>query len=124
LSTPPDSPLTTVWIGPAEPSERTGIFTIVPWSVLLTQTSLILDSPFASAECGGALVTTRTPERIERTVCPIVPARVDYRLTAMGRGLADTIFRVADWSRDHKAAIAAARNRWDTEHSGSAPATP
>jgi DNA-binding HxlR family transcriptional regulator len=55
---------------------------------------------------------------VERTAYPTVPARVDYRLTAMGRSLADTIFHLADWSRDHKAAIAAARTRWDTELPG------
>jgi len=53
---------------------------------------------------------------VERTAYPTVPPRVDYRLTAMGRSLADTIFRLADWSRDHKAAIAAARDRWDVDH--------
>lgn len=55
---------------------------------------------------------------VERTAYPTVPPRVDYRLTVMGRSLADTIFHLADWSRDHKAGIAAARNRWDIEDSG------
>jgi DNA-binding HxlR family transcriptional regulator len=61
---------------------------------------------------------------VERIAYPTIPPQVDYRLTATGRSLVDTIFHLADWSRDHKAAIAAARNRWDTEHPGGKPALP
>ncbi|MEU6260360.1 helix-turn-helix domain-containing protein [Streptomyces sp. NPDC047043] len=53
---------------------------------------------------------------VERRAYPTIPPQVDYRLTEMGRSLADTVFRLADWSRDHKSAIAAARSTWDTEH--------
>jgi DNA-binding HxlR family transcriptional regulator len=52
---------------------------------------------------------------VERIAYPTIPPQVDYRLTAMGRSLAVTISGLADWSRDHKAAIAAARTRWDAE---------
>ena len=53
---------------------------------------------------------------IERTVYPTIPPQTDYRLTPMGRSLADMVAALADWSRDHKNAIAAARSRWDQEH--------
>jgi DNA-binding HxlR family transcriptional regulator len=53
---------------------------------------------------------------VERIAYPTVPPQVDYRLTAMGSSLAVTISGLADWSRDHKAAIGAARTRWDAEH--------
>lgn len=53
---------------------------------------------------------------VERTAYPTVPPQVDYRLTEMGRGLAATISGLADWSRDNKNAIAAARGRWDADH--------
>ncbi|MFI6320865.1 winged helix-turn-helix transcriptional regulator [Nonomuraea sp. NPDC050556] len=53
---------------------------------------------------------------VERTAYPTVPPQVDYRLTAMGVSLAETIRGLADWSRDHKAAIAVARTRWDLDH--------
>jgi DNA-binding HxlR family transcriptional regulator len=59
---------------------------------------------------------------VERTAYPTVPPQVDYRLTPMGHSLADTVFGLADWSRDHKDAIAAARSRWDVEHLGDEPA--
>jgi DNA-binding HxlR family transcriptional regulator len=59
---------------------------------------------------------------VERNAYPTIPPQVDYRLTEMGRSLADTVFGLADWSRDHKDAIAAARSRWEVEHVGDEPA--
>nr|WP_211212850.1 helix-turn-helix domain-containing protein [Nonomuraea coxensis] len=53
---------------------------------------------------------------VERTLYPTVPPRTDYRLTAMGRSLADMVSALADWSRGHKDAVAAARARWDQQH--------
>lgn len=54
---------------------------------------------------------------VERTVYPSIPPRTDYRLTPIGKSLADMVFALADWSRDHEDAVAAARARWDQEHS-------
>lgn len=53
---------------------------------------------------------------VERTVYPTTPPQTDYRLTPMGKSLADMVFALADWSRDHKTAIAAARSGWDQSH--------
>lgn len=53
---------------------------------------------------------------VERRAYPTIPPQVDYRLTEMGRSLADTVFRLAGWSRDHMSAITAARSTLDTEH--------
>jgi DNA-binding HxlR family transcriptional regulator len=52
---------------------------------------------------------------VERTAYPTTPPQTDYRLTPMGRSLADMVFALADWSRDHKNAIAAARSGWDQD---------
>jgi DNA-binding HxlR family transcriptional regulator len=60
---------------------------------------------------------------VERNAYPTIPPQVDYRLTEMGRSLADTIFGLADWSRHNKNAIAAARSRWDADHPGTADST-
>ncbi|ONI84761.1 transcriptional regulator [Saccharothrix sp. ALI-22-I] len=68
-------------------------------------------------------VTTRRLCRdglVERTVYPTIPPQVEYRLTDVGRSLATTISGLADWSRDHKDTMAAARQRWDAEHPGEA----
>ncbi|MFG2005631.1 winged helix-turn-helix transcriptional regulator [Spirillospora sp. NPDC048911] len=53
---------------------------------------------------------------VERNAYPTIPPQVDYRLTEMGRSLAQTIVTLADWSREHKGAIGEARQRWDAEH--------
>ncbi|MFC7387297.1 winged helix-turn-helix transcriptional regulator [Sphaerisporangium rhizosphaerae] len=53
---------------------------------------------------------------VERTAYPTIPPQVEYRLTDMGRSLADTASALADWSRTYKDAIAVARDRWDAEH--------
>ncbi|MET9318283.1 helix-turn-helix domain-containing protein [Kribbella sp. NPDC003505] len=50
---------------------------------------------------------------VERIAYATIPPQVDYRLTAIGRSLAQTVFDLADWSRDHKDAIADARTQWD-----------
>src|SRR5882757_6304724 len=55
---------------------------------------------------------------VVRTAYPTIPPQVEYRLTAMGSSLSDTVFGLADWSRDHKSAIATARSSWDSEHPG------
>jgi DNA-binding HxlR family transcriptional regulator len=64
---------------------------------------------------------------VGRTVRPTIPPQVDYDLTELGRSLAGAIFGLADWSRDHKDAILAARTRWDADRSrdtGSVTAVP
>ncbi|GAA3679958.1 helix-turn-helix domain-containing protein [Nonomuraea antimicrobica] len=53
---------------------------------------------------------------VERTVYPTTPPQTDYRLTPMGGSLAGMVSALADWSRDHKDAIAAARSGWDQDH--------
>ncbi|MEV4290370.1 helix-turn-helix domain-containing protein [Nonomuraea bangladeshensis] len=53
---------------------------------------------------------------VERTLYPTVPPQTDYRLTDMGRSLAGMVSALADWSREHKDAVAAARTRWDQQH--------
>ncbi|MGV9450851.1 winged helix-turn-helix transcriptional regulator [Streptomyces sp. NPDC003635] len=53
---------------------------------------------------------------VERIVHPTLPPQVEYRLTAMGGSLSRMISALADWSRDHKPAIATAREKWDAEH--------
>jgi len=40
---------------------------------------------------------------IERTVYPVVPPKVEYRLTPLGQSLAPIIQALADWGNAHKA---------------------
>ncbi|MFD0857095.1 winged helix-turn-helix transcriptional regulator [Actinomadura adrarensis] len=52
---------------------------------------------------------------VQRTAYPTIPPQVDYRLTPMGRSLAEMVNALADWSRDHMDAMADARADWDAE---------
>ena len=48
--------------------------------------------------------TVRALERdglVERTVHPVVPPRVDYRLTDLGRTLLGTVCQLMAWAVDH-----------------------
>jgi DNA-binding HxlR family transcriptional regulator len=64
-------------------------------------------------------LTVRRLERdglLERTVYPTVPAQVDYRLTETGASLTHLVKALADWSLEHRAGIARARQSYDSEH--------
>lgn len=61
-------------------------------------------------------VTLRQLERdglVKRTVHPVVPPRVEYRLTPMGRTLHTTINALVVWTEEHQNQIAAARAEYD-----------
>ncbi|MCP3822907.1 helix-turn-helix transcriptional regulator [Streptomyces sp. A3M-1-3] len=61
-------------------------------------------------------VTLRQLERdglVVRTVHPVVPPRVDYALTPLGRTLHETIQSLVTWTETHQAEVAAAREAHD-----------
>lgn len=61
-------------------------------------------------------VTLRGLERdgiVSRTVYPVVPPRVEYALTPMGRTLLDTVGALVRWTDDHVAQIERARTAYD-----------
>ncbi len=61
-------------------------------------------------------VTLRQLERdglVRRTVHPVVPPRVDYELTPLGRSLHDTIQALVAWTETHQSEVAAARTAYD-----------
>src|SRR5664279_3064436 len=61
-------------------------------------------------------LTLRGLERdglVTRTVFPTVPPRVDYELTKLGRSLLEPVNGLSLWARNHRAAIADARERFD-----------
>jgi DNA-binding HxlR family transcriptional regulator len=62
-------------------------------------------------------VTLRGLERdgiVSRKVYPVVPPRVEYTLTPMGRTLLDTVSTLVAWADEHVAAIEQARAAYDT----------
>jgi len=69
-------------------------------------------------------VTLRGLERdglITRTIHPVIPPRVDYELTAMGRTLLRTIEQLIDWADSHVADIHAAQTAYDAKHAPDGP---
>ncbi|MEU4577958.1 winged helix-turn-helix transcriptional regulator [Nonomuraea sp. ATR24] len=64
-------------------------------------------------------VTLRKLERdglVSRTVHPVVPPRVDYALTPLGRTLHETIKALVTWTETHQQEIAEARAAYDARH--------
>jgi DNA-binding HxlR family transcriptional regulator len=64
-------------------------------------------------------VTLRGLERdgiVSRTIHPVIPPRVDYELTPMGRTLLDTIGQLVSWTDSHLPEIDAARAAYDARH--------
>ena len=61
-------------------------------------------------------VTVRSLERdglISRTVYPVVPPRVEYALTPVGRTLLESVTPLVQWAETYLAVIDAARERYD-----------
>ena len=64
-------------------------------------------------------VTLRGLERdgiVTRTIHPVIPPRVEYTLTPMGRTLLDTIGKLVTWADSHLPEIEAARAAYDARH--------
>jgi DNA-binding HxlR family transcriptional regulator len=62
-------------------------------------------------------VTLRALERdglITRQVYPVIPPRVDYALTPLGRSLLAIVEALVAWSADHINDVERARDRYDT----------
>jgi DNA-binding HxlR family transcriptional regulator len=67
-------------------------------------------------------VTLRGLERdgiVTRTIHPVIPPRVEYALTPMGRTLLNTIGQLIDWTDSHLPEIQAARAAYDARHASS-----
>src|SRR3977135_3433743 len=94
------------------------------WTVLVVST--LGDGPKRFNELRRALgsisqrmltLTLRGLERdglVTRTVFPTVPPRVDYELPRLGRSLLEPASGIGLWARQHRTAIAEARQRFDT----------
>ncbi len=64
-------------------------------------------------------VTLRGLERdgiVTRTIHPVIPPRVEYALTPMGRTLLHTIGQLVTWADSHLPEIEAARVAYDARH--------
>ena len=62
------------------------------------------------------MLTLRALERdglVKRAVTPVIPPRVDYTLTKLGRSLGDSVRVLGQWAMDNQPAIEAARTKYD-----------
>ena len=69
-------------------------------------------------------LTLRNLERdgmITRTVHPVVPPRVEYELTTLGRGLLVAVEPLVSWTREHRPSIANARFDYDRQRTTREP---
>jgi DNA-binding HxlR family transcriptional regulator len=55
---------------------------------------------------------------VTRTVFPTIPRRVDYELPKPGHSLLEPVSRLGHWARQNRAAIQAARRRFDAAKAG------
>jgi DNA-binding HxlR family transcriptional regulator len=98
------------------------------WTVLVV--GVLGDGPRRFSEIRRSLgsisqrmltLTLRGLERdglVTRTVFPTIPPRVDYELTRLGRSLLEPVNRLGRWARQNRAAIQAARLRFDAGKGG------
>lgn len=68
-------------------------------------------------------VTLRTLERdghLTRTVLPLAPPQVEYRLTDLGHSLYETLATLKTWATAHQPEVRDARASYDGRHPASA----
>jgi DNA-binding HxlR family transcriptional regulator len=72
-------------------------------------------------------LTLRQLERdglVAREVYPVVPPRVDYSLTALGRSVLEPITGLTQWAVDHGSDVAGARREYDERAAAADAARP
>ena len=50
---------------------------------------------------------------VTRTIFPVIPPRVDYELTDLGRELLEPVFALGEWARKNTTRVNAARAKFD-----------
>jgi len=53
---------------------------------------------------------------LDRTAYPVIPPRVEYELTALGRQLVEPLSMLDRWARSHMDQVLEARDSFDQEH--------
>ncbi|HWF98937.1 MAG TPA: helix-turn-helix domain-containing protein [Steroidobacteraceae bacterium] len=104
------------------------------WSVLII--IMLTDGPHRFSELKRAIggisqrmltLSLRGLERdglVKRTVFPVVPPRVEYELTALGRSLHAPVSALGEWARSHLAEIDGARAEFDRREASAADKPP
>ncbi|MFF9347947.1 winged helix-turn-helix transcriptional regulator [Streptomyces sp. NPDC014734] len=100
------------------------------WGVLVLAALLERSYRFSELrrEVGGVsekmlAQTLRTLERdgfVHRDAAPVIPPRVDYSLTALGREAAEQVWALARWTERRLDVVRAARETYDRQKAGEA----
>jgi len=53
---------------------------------------------------------------VQRTVYAVVPPKVEYSLTALGKTFVDAIDNLCQWAQEHQTDVEAARMRFQASH--------
>ncbi|SEP16064.1 winged helix-turn-helix transcriptional regulator [Amycolatopsis saalfeldensis] len=96
------------------------------WTVLIV--GALVDGPLRFTQIGKRVegisqkVLTQTLRSLvrdgilTRTAYPVIPPRVDYELTTLGRDLSEPLELLDRWARRHMDQVSAARAAFDAEH--------
>ena len=96
------------------------------WTVLIVGT--LVPGPLRFTEIGKRVdgisqkVLTQTLRSLvrdgilTRTAYPVIPPRVEYELTALGRNLSEPLEMLDTWARHHMTQVQESRDAYDAEH--------
>ncbi|MGW4526604.1 winged helix-turn-helix transcriptional regulator [Amycolatopsis sp. NPDC004378] len=96
------------------------------WTVLIV--GALKDGPLRFTEIGHRVdgisqkVLTQTLRSLvrdgilTRTAYPVIPPKVEYELTSLGRNLSEPLDVLDQWARRHMTAVQEARDAYDAEH--------
>lgn len=78
----------------------------------------------SSRVLSGTLRMLEADGLVDRRVYPVVPPRVEYRLTASGLSLVPLIVQLTQWALEHMEEIVTHRRRYEAAHGTAAPEPP
>jgi len=96
------------------------------WTVLIV--GALKDGPLRFTEIGHRVdgisqkVLTQTLRSLvrdgilTRTAYAVIPPKVEYELTTLGRNLSEPLEMLDQWAREHMTAVQQSRDAYDAEH--------
>ncbi len=78
----------------------------------------------SSRVLSGTLRMLEADGLVDRQVYPVVPPRVEYRLTASGQSLVPLITQLTQWALAHMEEIVTHRRRYESAHDATGAKTP
>lgn len=92
---------------------------VMRYTQLLKEMNSMADTPVSQRILTLKLRACERDGFIQRTVIPTVPPQVEYCLTPLGQEMVFELNHLIKWLEEHSAAIYAAREDYDVQHSSS-----